>query len=330
VDPFIRTYTSMRAIATLGDLEFELVALLNSFCVPSLHSFLDATFPPARESASSHMPCPSAAHFDGGGGALPVPPARGVHATREPGGGRHPAAGLEAGGAGRRAGVRDPGGNPDEIPLHGFDDDDDDDEAAHGQHGGPCRKHGADVRGGGGVGVDAGGAGCRVRADSAGDEGGRRDAQGYRVSRRFEEFGVGPIIRHATVGHFFGVGPCVPSPPVDPELTGRVLELLLKFAQDSRAASATNWLIPTKFAVDHSELVNFLARKLEVPHLGCLGIVVSQRLLHAGVGGLSHEMLLVQHVAGKREALLRATQERWHKFSKVIIQCLYRVNTLGH
>ena len=77
-------------------------------------------------------------------------------------------------------------------------------------------------------------------------------------------------------------------------------------------------------------MVNFLARKLEVPHLGCLGIVVSQRLLHAGVGGLSHELLLVQHVVGKREALLRATQERWHKFSKVTIQGLYRVNISGH
>ena len=320
----------MRAIATLGDLEFELVALLNSFCVPSLHSFLDATCPPAQESASSHMPCPFAADFDGGGRALPVPPARGAHATREPGGGRHPAPGLEAGGAGRRAEVRDPGGNPDEIPLHGFDDDDDDDEAAHCQHGGPCRKHGAGARGGEGAGVDAGGAGCRARAGRAVAAGGSRDVEGCRLSRRFEEFGVGPIIRHATVGHFFGVGPGVPSPPVDPELTGRVLELLLEFAQDSRAARATNWLIPTKFAVDHSELVNFLARKLEVPHLGCLGIVVSQRLLHAGVGGLSHEMLLVQHVAGKREALLRATQERWHKFSKVSMQCLYRVNILGH
>ena len=257
-----------------------------------------------------------------------MPPARGAHATREPGGGRHPAAGLEAGG--RRAEARDPGGNPDEIPLHGFDDDEDDDEAAHGQHGEPCRKHGAGARGGGGAGVDVVGAGCRARAGRAVAAGGSRDAEDCRLSRRFEEFGVGPIIRHATVGHFFGVGPGVPSPPVDPELTGRVLELLLEFAQDSRAARATNWLIPTKFAVDHSELVNFLARKLEVPHLGCLGIVVSQRLLHAGVGGLSHEMLLVQHVAGKREALLRATQERWHKFSKVSMQCLYRVNILGH
>ena len=39
LEPFIKSYTSLRAIATLGDLEDELVALLNSFCVPPLHAF---------------------------------------------------------------------------------------------------------------------------------------------------------------------------------------------------------------------------------------------------------------------------------------------------
>ena len=33
VDPFIRNYTSLRAIATLADVEDELLAVLNSFCV---------------------------------------------------------------------------------------------------------------------------------------------------------------------------------------------------------------------------------------------------------------------------------------------------------
>jgi len=99
VDPFIRTYTSMRAIATLGDLEFELVALLNSFCVPSLHAFLAAASPPAQ-TPGSYEPCASAAHS----GAGVPPPAHGAHAGREPGrGDRHRASAHENGGGGRRA-----------------------------------------------------------------------------------------------------------------------------------------------------------------------------------------------------------------------------------
>ena len=46
VDPYIRSYAQLRAIATVADLEDELVALLNSFCFPSLPAFLAAATPP--------------------------------------------------------------------------------------------------------------------------------------------------------------------------------------------------------------------------------------------------------------------------------------------
>jgi hypothetical protein len=53
-DGFITSYLSMRGVASLADLEQQLVALLNSFCVPPLATFLSSaacTGPPAACSA---------------------------------------------------------------------------------------------------------------------------------------------------------------------------------------------------------------------------------------------------------------------------------------
>ena len=70
LEPFIKSYTSLRAIATLGDMEDELVALLNSFCVQPLHAFALA---PQEEGETGRGEGGSVPTVGRGGHCLPPP-----------------------------------------------------------------------------------------------------------------------------------------------------------------------------------------------------------------------------------------------------------------